>query len=159
MPRIAVFHRGDIEVHRLQIADREKWECRQLLDVHRLEVATAAAADFDATIFPLFIGRGGDERLSVFCAVDAGVGRQLPCRRTERATERPMAADNLGHCRPRTAGRAVAMIPMVECSGDRISEERLQQSVGKRTYGELSNEPDQVWRKTAMSRPRSNGIL
>ena len=42
---------------------------------------------------------------------------------------------------------------------DRVSEERLEQPVGKRAYGELSYEPDQIWRKTAMSGPGPNRIL
>ena len=107
-------------VHRFQITDCEQRKRRQHGGVDGFQVPAAAAADFDAAILPLFVGRSGDERFAVFAAVDARVGRQLPRRGTERAPQGAVAVDDFRHRRPRAAGGAVAVMPPVQRVRQRI---------------------------------------
>ena len=80
-------------------------------DVDGLEIGLTRAADLDAAVLALFVGCGGDERLAVLAAVDAAVLVQLPARRAKRTAKHAMAVGDLRERRPRSADRAVAVIP------------------------------------------------
>ena len=67
-----------VEIHGLEIANRQEWERRQDPGVDAFELSTTTAAHFESSVLPFFIGRVSDEGPAVFSTVDARVGRHLP---------------------------------------------------------------------------------
>ena len=135
-------------------------------DVDGLQVAAAAAADLDAAILPLFVGRGGDERFAVLAAIDARVGRQLPgaARRTSSAAcggrqrLRPWPATSRRRDSSRAPARPARRAADRRCAGGAERAARCR-ACDERADGQLGHEPDEIGRQAAMHRAGSDRRL
>src|SRR5207247_6557457 len=100
-----------------------------------------------AAILSLLVRRRGHELLTGVLAVDARVGGQLPGIGAERAAERPVSRHDLRKRWPRSARRAVAVIPALERCAEllpRCGEQGPLQRVDEGADRELSSQPDEI---------------
>ena len=160
-----VVHRGDVEIHRLHVGDRDERKRRGLRGVDSLQIRAAAATDFDPPIVAFRVRSGRDERLARFVTIYARVDRPLPRRRAERAAQEPMAADHFGERRPRAARRAVAAVPGAQRFGERQRNCQLPrapeatsrvgplQRMADRPDGQFRNQPGEIRRQTQCVAP------
>ena len=131
--RETVLHGGNVEVHRLQVGDGEQ-RTATAREVHHFQVSGCRRRTVRrAGLFVPHWG-GRDERLARFLAVDTRIRRQFPRRGAERAAQGAVAVDDLRQRGPRSARRAVAVVPMREGVDERRVGGRGEEGPLKRAY-------------------------